>query len=1098
MIELKNIHFTYETNKTDGTLKNVNLTVKDGEFVVLCGRSGCGKTTITRIINGLIPHFYEGELSGEAVVNGLDVAKAELSETAEIIGSVFQNPRSQFFNVDTTGELAFGCENQNLPREEIRRRIKDASEQFRLQNLMDRSIFELSGGEKQQIACGSIYAAGPDVYVLDEPSSNMDVGAICRLKEILKNLKEMGKTIVVSEHRLYYLMELADRFLYMENGEITRSLSPDEIADMGEEERKKLGLRVPCLSEVTYQAKPYETEVGKEQTPALEASDLTCVKDGMPILAIDKISISAHAVVAVIGENGAGKSTLAESLCGLQKSRGNVKLGGRSMTAKERVRHCYMVMQDVNHQLFCESVEEEIKMGASKAGKERLPGLLTQMDLEEYADRHPATLSSGQKQRVAICAATSAEKEIILYDEPTSGLDYEGMARLGSLIEQQRGDRLATLIITHDYELVMRCCTHVLHMEDGRVRSFYALDEDGIDRAKRFFMKTGGFKETMKKERKKTGFARLMELAGTNRKLIVPSVVLSALASVASFVPHLCIYAIILTIVQSYPNFDGQFAAKLMRLGAAAVGGVVANVLLYYIALVLSHLAAFGTLYQLKLDFADYISKLPLGFHLQFGSGRLRKITDENIEKIEGFIAHQLPDLAAACTAPVVMIVILLAVDWRYGLAAFVGVAIAFAVEVLGYGADAQEMMNRYQNAMEDMNNASVEYIRGITVVKAFKQTVYSFNRLHESIQNYTKFVIPYTLSWRGFMSLYSTLVNNIYLFLIPVIIWIGSHTQAEDYGAFAAGTIFYLIFVPSISSVMMKVMYSNSNCRQIYSCVQRMDEILSEAPLAESEHPLSTEAGDVAFENVSFWYDREQEAALKNVSFTARKGEVTAVVGPSGGGKSTIANLIPRFYDVSEGSIKINNVDIRDIKNEELMSLVGFVFQEVFLFKQSIRDNIKMGRRDATDEEVIRAAKAAQCHDFIMALPKGYDTVYGREGVYLSGGEQQRIAIARAIVSDAPILVLDEATAFADPENEHLIQKALKALMADKTVIMIAHRLSTIRNADKILVMEQGELAEEGIHEKLLARNGKYRRMWDTYNRTIQWKLDKGGADNA
>ncbi|MGC4018479.1 MAG: ABC transporter ATP-binding protein [Muricomes sp.] len=586
----------------------------------------------------------------------------------------------------------------------------------------------------------------------------------------------------------------------------------------------------------------------------------------------------------------------------------------------------------------------------------------------------------------------------------------------------------------------------------------------------------------------------MLQLAGRKRGLIIPSVILSALASIASFLPFLCIYFIIVEITKVYPHFDAVHSAAIILWGWIAFGGVVANIVLYFAALMLSHLAAFGTLYELKIDFTSYLSRLPLGFHLNYGSGKLRKITDENIEKIEGFIAHQLPDLVAALVAPVVMIVILFVVDWRFGLVSLLGIVIAFIVQMIGYGGpEAKVMMSKYQGALEDMNNASVEYVRGITVVKAFRQTVYSFNRLHQSIKNYTNFVIPYTLSWENIMSLYTTIVNNIYLFLIPTAIVIGAGTPKESYGAFASTVIFYLLFVPSVSSVMMKVMYSATNSMQIGSCVDRMDEVLARTPLSEPQNPKAAKGGDVVFHQVSFSYDENQDVkALKEVSFTAAKKSVTAVVGPSGGGKSTIAHLIPRFYDVTSGSISIGGVDIRDVRIEDLMSVVSFVFQDVFLFKQSLKENIRIGRPDATDEEVIAAAKAAQCHEFISALPKGYDTVYGRDGIYLSGGEQQRVAIARAIVKNAPVLVLDEATAFSDPENEHLIQKALHALMADKTVIMIAHRLSTIRSAEQILVMSEGELIERGTHEELLKQDGRYKAMWDTYTQALTWKMTK------
>lgn len=607
-------------------------------------------------------------------------------------------------------------------------------------------------------------------------------------------------------------------------------------------------------------------------------------------------------------------------------------------------------------------------------------------------------------------------------------------------------------------------------------------------------------KEKLKTEKPKIGMARLMELAAAKKPLIICSAVLSALASIVSFVPFIAMYYIIREIMGVYPDFSSLDVQKTIGLGCIALGGVVGNVLLYFAALMFSHLAAFETLYELKVGFASHIAGLPLGFHLTFGSGKLRKVMDENIEKIEGFIAHQLPDIVASLVAPVVMLVILFLFDWRFGLASLCGIAIAFILQFTAYGNEGSKvMMDKYQSALEDMNNASVEYIRGVSVVKAFKQTVYSFRRLHETIKAYTGFVIPYTLSWENYMSGFATIINNIYLFLIPVGIWIGLNTT--DYAAYAMTFIFYLLFVPSISSVMMKIMYVTSSGMQITGGVERMDQVLRREILPEPVYPKTCENSGIEFKKVSFSYDEDKKnAALVNVSFLAKQGEVTAIVGPSGSGKSTIAHMIPRFFDVGSGSIQIGGVDIREMKLDYLMEKVSFVFQDVFLFKQSILDNIRMGNQQATDQQVIAAAKAAQCHEFAERLPKGYDTVIGTRGVHLSGGERQRIAIARAIVKDSPIIVLDEATAFADPENEHLIQKAFEKLMQNKTVIIIAHRLSTIRSANKIIVMEKGRPVEQGTHEELIQRNGKYKGMWDMYTGSLTWKIKagKGAAVNV
>ena len=598
------------------------------------------------------------------------------------------------------------------------------------------------------------------------------------------------------------------------------------------------------------------------------------------------------------------------------------------------------------------------------------------------------------------------------------------------------------------------------------------------------------------KNKQKTGMPRLLQLASTKKPLVICSVILAALASVVSFIPYLVIYAVVQTTLVAWPNLASLDTALLFRYGWYAFGGAALHIILYFGALVCSHLAAFGTLYELKVNFATHLAKVPLGFHTIIGSGKLRKIMDENIEKIEGFIAHQLPDLVAAFVAPVVMVIILLYVDWRFGLAALVGIIAAFLLQISFYGNErSKEMMKIYQAALENMNNASVEYIRGISVVKAFKQTVYSFRSLHDTIKEYTSMVIPYTLSWETAFSLFSTLINHIYLFILPVAILVGMNT--DDYTSFATKLIFYFIFVPAIATILMRVMYVNSNSMTIFGGVETMDSILAEPELPQPKQSAKVSGFNIEFKNVSFSYDKSGEAeALKEVNFTANQGKVTALVGPSGSGKSTIAHLIPRFFDVMEGVILLGGADVRDIKSPDLMNHVSFVFQDVFLFKQSIKDNIRMGNKDATDEEVQAAAHAAQCHDFIMKLPQGYDTVIGTKGVHLSGGERQRLAIARAIVKNAPVIVLDEATAFADPENEHLIQKAFETLMKDKTVIIIAHRLSTIRSADKIIVMENGRVAEEGVHDDLVAKNGKYATMWKAYNETASWAMQRKGAD--
>lgn len=594
-----------------------------------------------------------------------------------------------------------------------------------------------------------------------------------------------------------------------------------------------------------------------------------------------------------------------------------------------------------------------------------------------------------------------------------------------------------------------------------------------------------------KKTKSKTGLARCMELASDRKGLIFLSALLSSLAAIASFIPYIAVYFMIREILNVFPDLVQLDMGRIMNYGWLALAGIVANILLYFLAIFSSHIVAFGTLYDLKVLFADHITKIPLGYHLTIGSGRLRKIMDENIESVEGFIAHQFPDFVASITAPIVMVIILFVVDWRFGLASLAGIILAFIAEFIGFGSGAmKENMGKYQKASEEMNNASVEYVRGMSVVKAFNQTASSFKKLQEAISGYTEWVLKFSLGWQNCMPAFTTIINNIYLILVPVGILIGSNTS--NFKEFSMKFIFYLLFVPAIAGVLNKIMYISESFMQIDGNVARMDEILNIPEMPETANPQKPQGEDVVFDHVSFTYTgNNEEKALESVSFAAKQGQITAIVGPSGGGKSTIANLISRFWDVTDGKITIGGVDLRDMAQNDLMRQVSFVFQDIFLFKQSILDNIRMGNRNATEEQVIAAAKAAQCHEFISKLPEGYHTVVGTKGVHLSGGERQRIAIARAIIKDSPIIVLDEATAFSDPENEYLIQKAFEKLMQNKTVIIIAHRLSTIRNADKIIVMEKGQIVESGKHDDLVAAGGRYFQMWNHYTEAINWKLN-------
>lgn len=486
MIELKHVTFQYE-NAPENTysIRNINLTIQKGECVVLCGRSGCGKTTVTRLINGLIPHYYEGNLSGYVAVNGEEIKNQQLSKISQHVGSVFQNPRSQFFNVDTTAEMAFGCENQGLPKEEILDRIEEAADRFSLDRLMNRSIFELSGGEKQRIACASVYAVHPEIFVLDEPSSNLDPASILQLKDVLLKLKGEGKTLVISEHRLYYLLDIADRFIWLNQGEIQSTYTREKILTFRPEQISAMGLRALDLNQVTLRT---EAERSEHSGHEFVFQNLDCKVSGHSVLQIESLRIPTGEIVAVIGHNGAGKSTLAGCLCGIRKHTGKILYDQTERNAKRRLKESYMVMQDVNHQLFTESARDEVMLNIPEELAEQAENILSRMGIEELADCHPLALSGGQKQRVAIAGALCAGKKILIYDEPTSGLDYESMRCAGNLIGEASRQAELSLVITHDLEFIMYFCTSVLHIDHGTIKAFYPLDSKGEARIKEEFL----------------------------------------------------------------------------------------------------------------------------------------------------------------------------------------------------------------------------------------------------------------------------------------------------------------------------------------------------------------------------------------------------------------------------------------------------------------------------------------------------------------------------------------------------------------------------------------------------------------------------------
>lgn len=598
-----------------------------------------------------------------------------------------------------------------------------------------------------------------------------------------------------------------------------------------------------------------------------------------------------------------------------------------------------------------------------------------------------------------------------------------------------------------------------------------------------------------KQKKKKQGLARLLEIAGQKRGLLMLAGLLSAGSAVCMLVPYWSVYEILGELLSHGGDASAADGARMIRWGWTAFGGLVAGLVLLYAALMSSHVAAFRILYGLRVRLSEHIGRLPLGYLTNTSTGAIKKTMEQNIEKIETFIAHTIPDLVNVVATVAVMFVIFFTLDTRLALVCLVVIIISLFLQFSNFmGKKSREFMHIYYDAQERMSASAVQYVRGMPVVKIFGQSVCSFRRFHAEIEAYKTFALKCCDTYQNGMVAFTVLLNSIVTFLLPagILLMEGSGQSL----AAAIVWLFFLILGPGVASPVYKLMFLGGGTREIDEGVTRIDNILERTPVPEPEHPQTPSGYDVEFRHVSFAYEnteqRTRTEALRDISFTAPQGRITALVGPSGSGKSTVANLIPRFWDVTQGEIRIGGIDIRDIGTERLMELVSFVFQDTFLFYDTLYENIAVGSAQATREQVVAAARAAQCHDFIEQLPQGYDTKIGDQGVYLSGGEAQRVCVARAILKNAPILVLDEATAFADAENEHKMQQALQSLIRNKTVIVIAHRLSSIVSADQIVVLKEGRIVQTGTHATLSVTDGVYQKMWNAYTSAFRWQLNQ------
>ena len=601
-------------------------------------------------------------------------------------------------------------------------------------------------------------------------------------------------------------------------------------------------------------------------------------------------------------------------------------------------------------------------------------------------------------------------------------------------------------------------------------------------------MKKGG----LMKEKKKSDLSVLLGYAGNYKGLTFLGLLLSAVSMVLGMLPYICIWLVVRDLIQVAPNWTE--ASGISRYGWMAFIFAVAGIAVYFAALMCTHLAAFRTASNIRKAGMKHLMKAPLGFFDSNASGLLRNRLDGAAAETETLLAHNLADIVGTVAMFLGMLVLMIVFDWRMGLACLLAAVVSIVSMFTMMGGKNAKLMQEYQAAQDVMSKAGTEYVRGIPVVKVFQQTVYSFKAFKEAIENYSKKAEQYTDGvCRTPQSVNLTFTEGAFVFLVPLALLLAPAALASgSFAGFVTNFAFYAIFSAIISTALAKIMFAASGMMLAHTALSRINEVMNAPTLKITDHPKVPKDNSVEFKNVSFTYDGAEVPAIDNVSFKVEPGQTVALVGPSGGGKTTAASLIPRFWDTSAGSVLVGGVDVRDADPHVLMDQVAFVFQNNRLFKTSILENVRVSRPDATREEVQTALSQAQCDDILQKLPDGMDTVLGTKGTYLSGGEQQRVALARAILKDAPIVVLDEATAFADPENEAMIQKALGTLTKGRTVIMIAHRLSTVVGADRIIVMDNGKVIEQGTHSTLLQAKGLYERMWKEYNRAVRWRISK------
>ena len=1060
MITIRNLQFQYDAAPEINALYGIDLEIRKGECVILTGESGCGKTTLTRCLNGLIPNFFEGTLTGEILYEGVPVNKLEQYELSRKIGTVFQDPRSQFFAVNTTDEVAFGCENLAFSTERINQNVDAAFSRMNIDALRDRSLFGLSSGEKQRLAVASIYAMDTDVIVLDEPTANLDGETIQNLRELLFTLKAEGKTLIISEHRLSWLGGIADRYVYMRKGRIEKIWGAAEAACLSPDVLREYGLR--SIQNVLFPTK---------KTPARsDANELTCqnlcIYYGKQEIIHD---LNFHftwgeegRIIGIVGANGSGKTTFSKVLCGLMAPRtGEIRLNGKKMTHRELLKKTYFVMQDADYQLFTESVAHEMELAARKnkqknvrSSKEETTNILDRFGLAEYSERHPLSLSGGQKQRVTIAASIAAKSDILVLDEPTSGLDGRNMLRLKNILRELKKQGMLIFIVTHDAEFLEGLTDELLTISNK---------EKNMD----------------KREKQQSPLRGILQFASQRKGLLRISVILSVLSSAFGMVPYAAVAVLLGKALDNALTIEWAVSLTLV-----ALAGYSLKHFLYSKSTLCSHKAAYEIIQNIRCAIMRKMSKMSMGTIQEKSSGEFKQLVIDDTERLEGQIAHAIPEMTASILIPIFVFAYLLFVDWRMALASL---ASAVLGNVIYYSMmiGRSERMKEYMSANGDMNATIVEYVNGMEVIRMFNQTASSMGRFKGAVLKVRDITTAWYKHCYPFMSISQVVMPSTIAFVLPVgvVLLSGGTTTLNEV------ILCILLSMGLVGSLQAMIEFWH-DIAAIYEIQPRILALLEAKELPEPIEAQHSSGNDVELKDVHFSYGAIE--VIHGVSFTAKAGTVTALVGPSGSGKSTLAKLIARFWDVSAGAVTVGGADIRNLPLSELSEKISYVSQDNFLFNMSLRDNIRIGKPDATDAEVERAASLARCDDFIARFPKGYDTNAGDAGARLSGGERQRLAIARAILKDAPIIILDEATAFTDPENEDKLQQSIDYLTKGKTLIVIAHRLSTIMYADKILVLEDGAISAEGTHEQLLSSSQTYLDMWKAHISAMDWSMNK------